>query len=225
MSTKCNLKSYRFQTLKIREVISAFDGGAITSDGGGLLLREVEARCSTIGQFSECFTDYRDPDLSEGSVDELDRIVKQIRAAWPEVKITIRGDSGFCREKIMNWCEANDVHYVLGLAKNSRLKKAIGDKLALAKKEYGETGKAARVFKDFTYQTRKSWDRSRRVVGKAEHLVIPLKHGGSVSEIRPPIQNITPPSLALRKMILPQPRLLYIAQRTLNICNCEKCHF
>jgi hypothetical protein len=332
MTTECNLKSYQFQPLKRREVISAFDGGAITSDGGGLLLREVEARCSIIGQFSECFADYRDPDLiehtveellgqrvygialgyedlndhddlrfdpllatlvgksdpsgsdrvrerdkgkplagkstlnrlelttpeadsssrykkiyldpdkvdhsmveifiqsyreapqsiiidldatddplhgnqegrffhgyyksycylplyifcadhllcarlrpsnidaSEGSVDELDRIVKQIRAAWPEVRIAIRGDSGFCREDIMNWCEANDVHYILGLAKNSRLKKAIEDELALAKKEYGETGKAARVFKDFTYQTLKSWGRSRRVVGKAEHL-------------------------------------------------------
>lgn len=332
MTTKCNLKSYSFQPLKKRQVVGAFDGGAITSDGGGLLLREVEARCSIIGQFSECFTDYRDPgliehtvkellgqrvygialgyedlndhddlrfdpllatlvgksdpsgqnrvrgrdkgkplagkstlnrlelttpeadsssrykkifldpdkvdrsmveifirsykkspesitldldatddpvhgnqegrffhgyyksycylplyifsgdhllcarlrssniDASEGSVDELDRIVKQIRAAWPQVKITIRGDSGFCREDIMNWCEAKDVHYVLGLAKNSRLKKAIENELALAKKKYGETGRAARVFKNFTYQTHKSWSRSRRVVGKAEHL-------------------------------------------------------
>jgi len=332
MKTECNLKSYQFQPLKRRDVVGAFDGGAITSDGGGLLLREVEARCSIIGRFSECFTDHRDPNLiehtveellgqrvygialgyedlndhddlrydpllatlvckpdpsgndrvrerdtgkplagkstlnrleltppeadsssrykkiylnpdkvdrsmvkifiqsyaeaprsiildldatddplhgnqegrffhgyyksycylplyifcgdhllcarlrssnidaSEGSVEELGRIVGQIRASWPEVGITIRGDSGFCREDIMGWCEANNVHYILGLAKNSRLKKVIENELALAKKNYAETGKAARVFKDFTYQTLKSWGRPRRVVGKAEHL-------------------------------------------------------
>lgn len=332
MKTECNSKSYQFQPLKRRDVVGAFDGGAITSDGGGLLLREVEARCSIIGQFVECFTDHRNPDLiehtvgellgqrvygialgyedlndhdelrydpllatlvgksdpngsdrvreqdkgkplagkstlnrleltppeadsgsrykkiyldpdrvdrcmveifiqsyseapqsiildldatddpvhgnqegrffhgyyksycylplyifcsdhllcarlrssnidaSEGSVEELDRIVGQIRASWPEVRIAIRGDSGFCREDIMNWCEANNVHYILGLAKNSRLKEAIKNELALAKKKHAETGNAARVFKDFTYQTRKSWRRPRRVVGKAEHL-------------------------------------------------------
>ena len=71
MTTECNLKSYQFQPLKRRDVVGAFDGGAISSDGGGLLLREVEFRCSIIGRFSECFTDHRDPGLIEHTVGEL----------------------------------------------------------------------------------------------------------------------------------------------------------
>ena len=57
-----------------------------------------------------------------GGVEELERIVQQIRQAWPEVRIIVRGDSGFCREELMRWCEENGVDYVLGLAKNDRLK-------------------------------------------------------------------------------------------------------
>jgi hypothetical protein len=109
-------------------------------------------------------------DASAGSREELERIVTQIRQAWPEVKITIRGDSGFCREELMAWCEANQVDYVLGLAKNDRLKAEITSELHQAAAEYQRTGQAARVFKDFVYQTRESWSRARRVIGKAEHL-------------------------------------------------------
>ncbi|MEN7974092.1 MAG: IS1380 family transposase [Verrucomicrobiota bacterium] len=109
-------------------------------------------------------------DASAGSVEELSRIVPQIRDRWPGVEIIIRGDSGFCREEIMAWCEANDVHYLLGLAKNERLKRTIASELAQAKAQYRTSGEAARVFKDFTYRTLNSWSRERRVVGKAEHL-------------------------------------------------------
>ncbi len=109
-------------------------------------------------------------DASAGSVKELQRIVSQIRKRWPTVQIVIRADSGFCRETIMAWCEANDVDFVLGLAKNKRLNQEIESELAQAKRQYKETQQAARVFKDFEYQTLKSWSRSRRVVGKAEHL-------------------------------------------------------
>jgi hypothetical protein len=109
-------------------------------------------------------------DASAGSREELERIVTQIRQAWPEVKVTIRGDSGFCREELMAWCEANRVDYVLGLAKNERLKAEIVAELEQAVTEYTATGQAARVFKEFTDQTRESWSRARRVVGKAEHL-------------------------------------------------------
>jgi len=109
-------------------------------------------------------------DASAGSREELERIVRQIRQAWPEVKITIRGDAGFCREELMVWCEQNRVDYVLGLTKNDRLKAAITSELQQAAAEYQRTGQAARVFKDFVYQTRESWSRARRVVGKAEHL-------------------------------------------------------
>ena len=111
-----------------------------------------------------------DIDASAGSVKELDRIVSSIRVRWPDTRIIIRGDSGFCREHIMLWCELNNVDYVLGLAKNERLKREISAELEQAKTTFDQTNQSARVFKDFEYQTLKSWSRSRRVVGKAEYL-------------------------------------------------------
>ncbi len=332
MKTDCSKKSFEFQSLNSREVLGAFDGGHITSDGGALLLRAVEDYTNIIGQFSECFTDHRNPgriehsvkqlvaqriyalalgyedlndhddlrvdpllavmagkadptgserlrksdrgkalagkstlnrleltppdanktarykkivlnqalvdrffvnvflqshkrppkeivldldatddpihggqegrffhgyyknycylplyifcgddllcarlrpsniDAAKGSVQELERIVGQIRQRWPRVKIVIRADSGFCREQIMSWCEDNSVDYILGLAKNSRLKTAIKDELAEAKNLFDQTGHRARMYKDFKYKTLNSWSRSRRVVAKAEHL-------------------------------------------------------
>jgi hypothetical protein len=109
-------------------------------------------------------------DASAGTKEELERIIDQIRAHWPEVKILVRGDSGFCREELMSWCEAKGVDYVLGIAKNERLKASIAEDLAVAEALHEETGRAARVFKDFRYRTLRSWSRERRVVGKAEHL-------------------------------------------------------
>ena len=109
-------------------------------------------------------------DAAAGSVEELERIIGQIRAHWPETRIVIRGDSGFCRDWLMGWCEDRGVYYVLGLAKNARLKRAIGDALATAKNRYIETVHAAKVYKELRYQTRKSWRCERRVIGKAEHL-------------------------------------------------------
>ena len=109
-------------------------------------------------------------DASEGTVEELERIVGQIRAAWPEVKIIVRGDSGFCRDNIMSWCETRKIDYVFGFAKNERLKAIITEELKRAQQQYEETKQASRVFKDFRYQTRESWARERRVVAKAEHL-------------------------------------------------------
>ena len=111
-----------------------------------------------------------DIDASAGSVKELRRIVSKIRNKWPDVQIIIRGDSGFCREHIMFWCETNSVDYVFGLAKNERLKKEIAKELQQTKELYEQTSQAARVFKDFEYKTLKSWSKSRRVVGKAEYL-------------------------------------------------------
>jgi len=332
MPTQCNQESFQFHSLFRREVRGQFDGGTITSDAGGLLLREVEKRAGIIAQFAACFQDYRDPgrvehqvkelvaqrvyglalgyeDLNDheelrrdpllavlvekpdprgeqrarerdqgkalagkstlnrlelsaaegseaerykkigldfeaadrmlvnvflqahepaprqivldldstddplhgeqegrffhgyyghycylplyifcgemllgarlrvsnidgaaGSQEELQRLVSQIREAWPEVQIIVRGDSGFCREELMAWCEANQVDYVLGLAKNDRLKAEIRAELHQAAAEYQRTGQAARVFKEFVYQTRESWSRARRVIGKAEYL-------------------------------------------------------
>ena len=322
MSTECNQFVFGFHPLKHREIRAQFDGGAITTEGGGLLLREVEKRIGIVRQFAACFRDYRNPDLIEhsveelvaqrvyglalgyedlndheelrkdpllavlveksdpvgevlagkstlnrleltpatasakarykkivadhaavdrlfvdvflaahpqapqqiildldatddplhgnqeggffhgyyghycylplyifcgefllgarlrpsnidasaGSVEELQRIVKQIRAAWPKVRILVRADSGFCREELMAWCEAEGVDYVLGLAKNERLKAQIKKELTKAERQYQETRRAARIFKAFYYKTRKSWSVQRRVVAKAEHL-------------------------------------------------------
>src|SRR5437762_4734604 len=332
MSTECNQFVFGFHPQKRREIRAQFDGGAITSDGGGLLLREIEKRIGILRQFAACFTDYRNPDLIEhpvkelvaqrvyglalgyedlndhdqlradpllavlaekpdptgqtrarerdrgkalagkstlnrleltqavveekerykkiatdqeavdrlwvelfieaqeqppaeivldldatddpvhgnqegrffhgyyghycylplyifcgdfllgarlrpsnidasaGSREELERIVGQMRQAWPEVKIAVRGDSGFCREERMAWCEQHQVDYVLGLAKNERLKAVIAPELEQAAAAYAATGQAARAFKEFTYQTRESWSRARRGIAKAEHL-------------------------------------------------------
>ena len=109
-------------------------------------------------------------DASAGSIEELERIVGQIRRHWSRTRINIRGDSGFCRESIMKWCEEHDVGYVLGLARNRRLVRALGAQMHEARWVHQRTGKLARRIRDFTYRTRKSWSRSQRVVGKAEHL-------------------------------------------------------
>src|ERR1700681_3640897 len=322
MSTECNQFVFGFHPLKHREIRAQFDGGAITSDGGGLLLREVEKRSGILRQFAACFTDYRNSDLiahpveelvaqrvyglalgyedlndheelrndpllavlvekadpgsqvlagkstlnrleltretasrkerykkivldhgavdhllvqvfleahreapqeiildldatddplhgkqegrffhgyhghycylplyifcgefllgarlrpsnidaAAGSVEELKRIVAQIRSVWSRVRIVVRGDSGFCREELMAWCEAEGVDYLLGLAKNERLQAEIVKEMGQAKALYQQTRRAARLFKEFLYQTRKSWSRARRVVAKGEHL-------------------------------------------------------
>ena len=330
--TECNPLTFEFPELNRREVVAGFDGGAISSDAGGLLLRQTEQATGILRRFAACFTDHRDPDLIEhtveeliaqrvyalalgyedlndhdrlrydpllamlvgkadptgsdrrrkrdrgkalagkstlnrleltpvradadsrykkitvnrsavedlfmdvfleahstplkriildldatddpihgnqsgrffhgyyrgycylplyifcgehllcarlrpsdidgsaGSVKELDRIVTRIRQVWPNVQIIVRGDSGFCREHIMAWCEGHGVDYVFGLAKNERLVKELGEAFTEAKAEYEQTKKPARVFRDFTYQTLDSWRRPRRVVGKAEYL-------------------------------------------------------
>ena len=332
MQTECTQRSFRFHSQSGRELVARFDGGTITSDGGGVLLGEVERRTAIVRQFAACFTDHRDPELVEhkveelvaqrvyglalgyedlndhdelradpllatlvgkkdptgadrvrardvgkalagkstlnrleltthdagpesrykkivvngaavdrllvevfvqaharpperlvldldatddpvhgrqegrffhgyygcycylplyifcgehllcarlrpsdrdastGAVEEVQRIVEQVRARWPQVRIILRADSGFAREAIMAWCEASAVDYVFGLAKNARLNRILGKELHQAQIECERTGQPVRTFKDFTYKTRKSWSRERRVVGKAEHL-------------------------------------------------------
>jgi hypothetical protein len=330
--THCNTATLAFHDLGSRQVRAAFDGGTVTSDAGGLLLREVEARFGFVQQFARCFTDFRDPELIEhtleellkqrvfglclgyedlndhdrlrfdpllavlvdkqdpdgsqrlcrrdrgkalagkstlnrleltpvranaasrykkitarlsaiedflvdaflqqhllpparivldldstdsllhghqlgrffhgyygdycylplyifcgdhplcarlrpadidasaGALKQLIRIVAHIRRHWPQVRIVLRADSGFCREHLLRWCEAHGVDYVFGLAKNQRLGRILGQELHQAQVQFAHTHQPARVFKDFRYRTRKSWSRERRVVGKAEHL-------------------------------------------------------
>ena len=107
-------------------------------------------------------------DASAGSVEETARIVAQIRQHWPKVRILLRADSGFAREALMAWCETNGVDFLFGLAKNSRLIGEIETELAAAQEHSQRTGKSARRFRDFIWQTRQSWSRERRVVAKAE---------------------------------------------------------
>ena len=107
-------------------------------------------------------------DAAEGAVEEVRRIVAQIRRQWPDVDIVIRANSGFARDDLMAWCEASGVQFVLGLAKNDRLVAAIAVELSRAERRSRRTGKPARCFKSFSYETRRSWSRPRRVVGKAE---------------------------------------------------------
>jgi hypothetical protein len=111
-----------------------------------------------------------DLDACAGSVKHLKRIVAQIRQAWPEVKIVIRADSGFCREEILRWCEDHGVDYVLGLAQNPRLVKAIVAESERARQQFEATREPARIFAELRYQTLDTWSRERRVVAKAEHL-------------------------------------------------------
>jgi len=111
-----------------------------------------------------------DIDASAGSVQVLERLVKIIRHKWPLVKILLRGDSGFCRDELMRWCEAHGVKYLLGLAKNKRLLKRITRPMKKAKRDWAISGRASRRFIQFSYRTRSSWARSRRVVAKAEYM-------------------------------------------------------
>lgn len=109
-------------------------------------------------------------DASAGADRELERIVGQIRGRWPRVRILVRGDSGFAREWLMLWCEQNGVDYLFGLAKNDRLIREIATQMEWARRKHLRTGEACRKYRDFRYRTLNSWSRSRRVVGKAEHL-------------------------------------------------------
>ena len=134
-------------------------------------------------------------DAAFGCLAEIRRIVAQIRAAWPGVKIILRGDSGFCRNELMNWCEGQGVDFVFGLARNQRLRRIIGAQMHEATQQWNQTGQPARVFTEFRYSTKKTkkggWDRERRVIAKAEHIdgkenprfvVTSLKSGEGVAQ-------------------------------------------
>jgi Transposase DDE domain group 1 len=113
-------------------------------------------------------------DAASGSRQEIERIVVQIRTAWPTVRIILRGDSGFCRNELMSWCESQRVDFVFGMARNQKLRRIIGAQMHEATQQWKQTGKPARVFTDFEYQTKRTkkggWHRARRVAAKAEHI-------------------------------------------------------
>ena len=107
-------------------------------------------------------------DGAAGAIDEVARVVAQIRHRWPRTRILLRGDSGFARETLMAWCEDNHVDFLFGLARNERLEAAIKDEMLQGSLDSLRTGKPARRFKDFMWATLGSWSCNRRVVGKAE---------------------------------------------------------
>lgn len=105
-----------------------------------------------------------------GAKDELERIIKKIREKWPNVRIKVRGDGGFCRDEIMTWCEGNNCKYIVGMPKNTRLTKIIEEEMSCAKFAYQQILEPSRVFKTFNYRTLDSWGKERKVIAKAEHL-------------------------------------------------------
>jgi hypothetical protein len=109
-----------------------------------------------------------DRDAAAGAVEEVARVVARIRTRWPRTRILLRADSGFARDDLMTWCEANGVDFLFGLPQNVRLIAAIKDELARAEAKSRRTGKPERCFKSFMWMTRGTWSRSRRVVAKAE---------------------------------------------------------
>ncbi len=111
-----------------------------------------------------------DIDAAAGAVDELARIVPQIRRRWPGTRIRVRGDAGFCREDILRWCEDAGLEYVFGLARNARLEPWLAKALHKSRRRGAATGRASRRFRECRYRTLTSWSRARRVVGKAEWL-------------------------------------------------------
>jgi hypothetical protein len=107
-------------------------------------------------------------DAADGAIEAVARIVAQVRRRWPQVRILVRANSGFARDDLMAWCEENGVHFLLGLAQNERLNAMIAGELAQAEAKSRRTGKPARYFEDFRWQTRRSWSSERRVIAKAE---------------------------------------------------------
>lgn len=111
-----------------------------------------------------------DGDGARNAIPVLERIVAKLRQAWPDVGIMVRADSGFCRDALFCWLEENEVDYVIGVARNQRLERAVAKEIRQAKELYEETGEASRLYKDLNYKTLNSWSRRRRVVAKAEYL-------------------------------------------------------
>jgi hypothetical protein len=144
---------------------------------------------------------------AHGAVEEIARIIAQIRQKWPRVRIILRADSGFSNDALMGWCETNRVDYVLGLARNRRLEAALTEPLAEAKRLCLTAGKPARVFRDFSYRTIDSWSRARRVVGKAEYtldganprFISPRSNAPETPSMRAPSTRISTAPAARRR--------------------------
>ena len=109
-------------------------------------------------------------DGAAGSLEEVQSIVKRLREEWPEVRIVVRADSGFCRDWLMSWCEENDVDYLLGVARNQRLEEKIKAHLLDAEEMSKAWDDEVTLFTSFMWTTKESWKRERKVIAKAQHL-------------------------------------------------------
>jgi len=124
----------------------------------------------SIPVWAELMTADKDP--ATGVVPALKRIIPAIRLHWKKTRIILRGDSGFCRTGILDWCEQENLSYVIGLPKNRRLTRAIGGSIHAVADAWKKTGEPQRIFRDIRYKTKKTWKKARRVIGKAEHLAL-----------------------------------------------------
>ena len=107
-------------------------------------------------------------DASKHSLAILSLLVKRFRQAWPDVEIVFRGDSGFCRQRMLRWCERHGVSYIIGIAKNSCLNRLAEPFLEASASTFVATGEKQRLFGNIVYAA-KTWDKERRVIVKAEH--------------------------------------------------------
>jgi hypothetical protein len=108
-------------------------------------------------------------DAAKHSAGILKLLVKRLREIWPKVRIIVRADSGFCRQRLLNWCDRSDVSYVIGLARNDVLLRKAAGLMKEAAEQSAATGRSARVFGEMAYGA-KTWLYERRVIVKAEHL-------------------------------------------------------
>jgi Transposase DDE domain group 1 len=109
-----------------------------------------------------------DVDSAQHAWGILSVLVKRLRQAWPQVHIILRGDSGFCRDRMLRWCERHGVSYIVGIAQNSRLNEMAAPWIDRAAGGFEHSGQKQRLFAEFDYAAR-SWKQSRRVIVKAEH--------------------------------------------------------
>jgi hypothetical protein len=106
-------------------------------------------------------------DAAQHSAAILKLLVRRLRQAWPDVRIIFRGDSGFCRQRVINWCERSGVHYIIGLARNPRLEAQVEFAQLALHDEYERTGHKQRLIDEFSYAAQ-SWPRERRVITRLE---------------------------------------------------------
>ena len=98
----------------------------------------------------------------------LSLLIKYFRKIWPDIKIVFRGDSGFCRHKMLRWCEKNKVDYIVGIGANKKLQKLLEPLVCEAKANFDNTKEKQQLFTEFYYKA-KTWDKQKRIIGKAEY--------------------------------------------------------